>query len=221
MSIGPTVTWEDLRAAFLETPVGESLKPAREQLDQLLLRGQVFLLIDGLDEIAPSSRRAVRLALWEFWGKYPNCRCIMTSRVIGYETVQFDWGLAGSCFIPRQLLSEINQTIDDFHAQNESTRIEKVDDPRPSTETYNLANPFLAALGRVRDWLENSPQSKKVVFLTERVPSKRQARLQANQAQHLYLAVNLDVHKAFVTPFDDEQLAQFARNWYTARETSR
>lgn len=99
LSVGPDVTWESLLASFLARPVGHRLREERARherledslLGRLLASGQAIVLLDGLDEIGNSdARRALRSVIHEAMENYPHVRWVLTSRVVGYEEVEFD-----------------------------------------------------------------------------------------------------------------------------------
>ncbi len=88
LDIGPGVTWEALLDAFLAHPVGKPLP--RPVLESALEQGRAFLLLDGLDEIGSAAvRDDLRQAVWEGMDRYPECRWLMTSRLVGYEEAWF------------------------------------------------------------------------------------------------------------------------------------
>lgn len=87
------IGWESLLGAFLAHPVAEPLK-SREAVERLLRSGQALLLLDGLDEIRSERlRKALRDAVHEGMRCYPTCRWVLTSRLVGYEEVPFDFSL--------------------------------------------------------------------------------------------------------------------------------
>ena len=88
LKIGPDIDWDKLLALFVQTPSGRLLTLTR--LQRLLEDGEAMLMLDGLDEItSPAIRRALRDAVFEGLDRYPGCRWLMTSRVVGYEDVPF------------------------------------------------------------------------------------------------------------------------------------
>lgn len=90
------VTWDGLVEAILAGP-GRSLLRS-EQLTRLLEDGKVLLLLDGLDEVADHRVRGdLRTALRAGAERYPGCRWVMTSRVVGYAEVPFHADGAGGC----------------------------------------------------------------------------------------------------------------------------
>ena len=90
MKIGPKLGWDSLLAAFLAHPVAERLR-GEGKVEDLLERGQAFPLLDGLDEIGNLEvRRAVRAAVFEGSARYPSCRFLVTSRIVGYEATPFE-----------------------------------------------------------------------------------------------------------------------------------
>lgn len=88
LRIGPDIDWDKLLAMFVQTSIGRPLTLTR--LQRLLEDGEAMLMLDGLDEItSPAIRRALRDAVFEGLDRYPGCRWLMTSRVVGYEDVPF------------------------------------------------------------------------------------------------------------------------------------
>jgi internalin A len=60
-------------------------------VDDFLRRGQAIFLLDGIDEISSIDvRRALRASVFEGMERYPRCRWLMTSRIVGYDTAVFD-----------------------------------------------------------------------------------------------------------------------------------
>ncbi len=89
MKLGPRLNWDSLLAAFLAHPVAEWLR-APGKVQDLLERGQAFPLLDGLDEIGNLEvRRALRAAVFNGMARYPACRFLVTSRVVGYDAAPF------------------------------------------------------------------------------------------------------------------------------------
>lgn len=88
LELEPELGWEGLLDAFLNRPVAEDLD--RRLAQELLDRGQAFVLLDGVDEIASVARRqALRSAVIEGVERYPECRWLVTSRQVGYDRVPF------------------------------------------------------------------------------------------------------------------------------------
>jgi internalin A len=83
------LTWESLLDAFLRHGVAARLG-TRQRLVDLLERGQAWLLFDGVDEIGSlSTRLELRSAVWELGRRFPGCRILVTSRIVGYDEVPF------------------------------------------------------------------------------------------------------------------------------------
>ncbi len=88
LDLGPAPTWNGMLEAFLRHAVARDL--SLSALKDLFERGQAFPLLDGLDEIGSvATREALRDALLEGVRRYPACRFLLTSRVVGYEQVPF------------------------------------------------------------------------------------------------------------------------------------
>ena len=90
LSIGPDITWDRLLDSFLSKPVARALK-SREHVEDILQRGQALIMLDGLDEIGSArTREALHKAVLDGLSRYPACRWLLTSRIVGYESVPFD-----------------------------------------------------------------------------------------------------------------------------------
>lgn len=64
----------------------------REDLDDILARQQALIFWDGLDEIGDQeARRALREVFFVMADKYPGCKWLLTSRLLGYDDVRFDY----------------------------------------------------------------------------------------------------------------------------------
>ncbi|MBV8729698.1 MAG: HEAT repeat domain-containing protein [Acidobacteriia bacterium] len=90
---GPVPLWIDLReyarrpdgiVRYLESEQTFGLEAGR--VSEHLSGGKAALYLDGLDEIfAPQIRAAVIEQIAAFSARYPQARCVVTSRIIGYE----------------------------------------------------------------------------------------------------------------------------------------
>jgi hypothetical protein len=70
-------------------PVAAALAADDALFRSTLASESVFFLIDGLDEIGdPQRRTAIRNAIWEGFGKYPQARWLITSRIVGYDQAE-------------------------------------------------------------------------------------------------------------------------------------
>ena len=87
LPIDVDVTWDKLLASFLARPVAESLGN-NDQVHEIFSRGQALIMLDGLDEVGDAvSRAAVRRCIADAMERFPNCRWIITSRIVGYESI--------------------------------------------------------------------------------------------------------------------------------------
>ena len=69
---------------------------APELLDAEVAAGRCVFLLDGLDEIVhPGRRKEIRDRLQELAAAHPQCRAIVTSRIVGYREVQLPAGEDG------------------------------------------------------------------------------------------------------------------------------
>ena len=82
---------------LLEAFLGREMSaPLREDdgryLRQALAEGQAFVLLDGIDELGDrETRENLRSAVFDGMARYPDCRWLLTSRIVGYDEVPFDW----------------------------------------------------------------------------------------------------------------------------------
>lgn len=90
LKLGPLRGFDDLLAAFMARPVAEALRSQPEVLREHLDRGNVLLLLDGLDEVAFDQREALRAAVREGWTRHPNMLMLATSRIVGYDACPLD-----------------------------------------------------------------------------------------------------------------------------------
>ena len=84
--------FDGLLEAFLSR---EMSAPLREDdgryLRQALAEGQAFVLLDGIDELGDrTARENLRSAVFDGMVRYPDCRWLLTSRIVGYDEVPFD-----------------------------------------------------------------------------------------------------------------------------------
>ena len=84
--------FDGLLEAFLSREMSAPLLGNdRRYLTQTLEEGRAFLLLDGIDELGGrEARENLRSAVFDGIARYPACRWLLTSRIIGYEEAPFD-----------------------------------------------------------------------------------------------------------------------------------
>ena len=84
--------FDGLLEAFLSRELSAPLlEEDRRYLMQTLEEGRAFLLLDGIDELGGrEARENLRSAVFDGVSRYPACRWLLTSRIVGYEEVPFD-----------------------------------------------------------------------------------------------------------------------------------
>lgn len=83
------ITWEGLLKAFLTHGIGRYIGTL-DTLKAILKSGDAVIFLDGLDEIASVLvRKRLRDAVHAGFAEFPNCRWILTSRIVGYDDVPF------------------------------------------------------------------------------------------------------------------------------------
>lgn len=91
LKLPASLDWDALIGAFLDRPIAARFERNRDLLESVFANGQALFLFDGLDEISQSSTRALlRDVIMEGLHRYPNCKCICTSRTVGYEEYAID-----------------------------------------------------------------------------------------------------------------------------------
>ena len=98
--------------AFLNHAMSEPLREG-DYLKQILHNGQALLLLDGIDELGDrAAREDLRSAVLDGMTLYPNCKWLLSSRVVGYDEVPFNE--PGAC------LATISSPIGQFLKKNPS-----------------------------------------------------------------------------------------------------
>ena len=85
--------FDGLLEAFLSREMSASLRDdaGRQYLNRMLAEGNAFLLLDGIDEIGDRrSREDLREAVFDGMARFPDCRWLLSSRIVGYDEVPFD-----------------------------------------------------------------------------------------------------------------------------------
>ncbi len=86
--------FDGLLEAFLSHEMCAPLRDdeGRRYLNQTLHGGHAFLLLDGIDEIGDRrSREDFREAVFDGIARFPDCRWLLSSRIVGYDELPFDW----------------------------------------------------------------------------------------------------------------------------------
>ena len=85
--------FDGLLDTFFSQPKSEPLRKGK-YLYQMLEEGRVLILLDGIDEIGdPKAREDLRSAVFEGFDRYPRCRWLLSSRIVGYDEVAFNENL--------------------------------------------------------------------------------------------------------------------------------
>jgi internalin A len=64
---------------------------SKATLARMLKDGSALIMLDGLDEIGSTAvRKDLRDAVWDAMKRYPKCRWLFTSRIVGYDEVPFE-----------------------------------------------------------------------------------------------------------------------------------
>ena len=174
--------FDGLLEAFLRREMSAPLRDddGRRYLNQTLAEGNAFLLLDGIDEIGDrSSRDNLREAVFDGIARFPDCRWLLSSRIVGYDEVPFDMQT------PR-LAQELSSLINDDHEQPEELLREYRREQHPSRRGYQggrVAIRYIAPFddARIAAFARN--------WYTQREAATQRARANAN---HLVRAVHAD-----------------------------
>ena len=90
LSLRGVTSFPDLLGAFLNHPMSEPLRNDM-YLSHMLEEGRALILLDGIDELGdPTARKNLRDAVFEGFDRYPHCRWVLSSRIVGYDEAPFD-----------------------------------------------------------------------------------------------------------------------------------
>ena len=85
--------FDGLLDTFFSQPKSEPLRKGK-YLYKMLEEGRALILLDGVDEIGdPKAREDLRSAVFEGFDRYPRCRWLLSSRIVGYDEVAFNENL--------------------------------------------------------------------------------------------------------------------------------
>ena len=91
LQLRDVTSFRELLDAFLNHAMSEPLRGSN-LLTQMLTDGRALILLDGIDEIGDSkARENLRTAVFDGFELYPNCLWLLSSRVVGYHEVRFDY----------------------------------------------------------------------------------------------------------------------------------
>lgn len=83
LELTPESTCEDVLKQYVAKGPGKYL--SQWEIVNAMEQGQAVFLVDGLDELSePKRRERLRHILWRCMRVYPQCRFVITSRVVGY-----------------------------------------------------------------------------------------------------------------------------------------
>ena len=90
LSLHGVTTFRELLNAFLRHAMSAPLR-RRRYLKQMLDQGRALILLDGIDELGdPTARKQLKKAVYDGFARYPHCRWVLSSRIVGYDEVPFD-----------------------------------------------------------------------------------------------------------------------------------
>jgi hypothetical protein len=181
--------WSDVLAAFVKHPAGQALGSI-DRVKTLLERGHAIVLVDGLDEAGDiATRRAISEAVDALMVAFPYARCIITSRVVGYD----DAALREQAELPAHGPGASGETS----IARWLSRVESLDRREFAGESV-----FASLFTRDQFFRE---MITSVGHLSKGSLPPRTA----------------VVSRYYVTPFNDERISLFVRNWHERHETDR
>ena len=173
--------FDGLLEAFLSREMSASLRDdaGRQYLNRMLAEGNAFLLLDGIDEIGDRrSREDLREAVFDGMARFPDCRWLLSSRIVGYDEVPFDSQRArpdaGRSHLRRG--SEVREEVAPPYGRERRTSTRKLGDGRIVTRYIApFDDPRVATFARK--------------WYYQRDPASQRA---ATNANHLIRAVHAD-----------------------------
>ena len=213
LTLPTNLDWAKLLELFLAQPTAHKLREQRELLEELLLRGQVLVMLDGLDEISnEASKGLLKSAVVE--GVYRNnqCRWLMTSRIVGYDRIPFHtFGPSYLKPTPPSLGSPIGPEL-----WPGISALVGPDAPPPSLETSYGAALWPATADLQLKWSESD---------FKRLQLKEWSLDQQHSEKFKFPFESLWGYMAFakllyLAPFDDRQVEALVRKWYVEREAN-
>ena len=135
--------FDGLLSAFLGHKMSAPLNSdGGEYLKQSLADGKTFLLLDGIDEVGnQGAREDLRKAVLDGLNRYPHCRWLLSSRIVGYDEVPFDTSerdVESRTQLERERLRESGQTGRKSKEKGITTRyIAPFDDRRITAFAHN------------------------------------------------------------------------------------
>ena len=174
--------FDGLLEAFLSREMSAPLRDddGRRYLNRTLAEGNAFLLLDGIDEIGDrTSRDNLRQAVFAGIDRFPECRWLLSSRIVGYDEVPFDMQTI-------RLAQDPSSLISDDHERQEELLREYRREQHPSRHGYKdggVAIRYIAPFddARIVAFARN--------WYTQREAATQRARANAN---HLVRAVHAD-----------------------------
>ena len=174
--------FDGLLEAFLSHEMSAPLRDddGRRYLNQTLAEGNAFLLLDGIDEIGDrGSRENLREAVFDGVARFPDCRWLLSSRIVGYDEVPFDMQRI-------RFAQDLSSLLDADHDKREELLREYRREQHPSRRGYKggrIAIRYIAPFddARIAAFARN--------WYTQREAATQRARVNAN---HLVRAVHAD-----------------------------
>ena len=221
LRIGRNIDLESLIDAFLDHDMAKPLAGAKSRLLDLMEDGRVCFLIDGLDEVGDiATRRALRSAFQQGFSRYPSCRWILTSRIVGYDDAPIE-------FLSNEDLKAAITNFSEIWSEEDAKELSShwlltsdhvLADPFktdvPEAERDNLLRAFRnSAVHR-----KENRQGKLDIETMSDSSSGEDSRIRENLDDGI--AKPFNVKRLYVSPFDDRQIRRFVENWYRIRESA-
>lgn len=89
LSLDGVLSFDELLRAFLNHSMCHPLQNGR-YFEKCLQKERVIFCLDGIDEVGDlASRQRLRKAIFDGIARYPNCKWLLSSRIVGYDEVPF------------------------------------------------------------------------------------------------------------------------------------
>ena len=149
--------FDGLMDSFLDQPKSKPLGEG-EYLYQMLKEGRAFIMLDGVDEIGDlKAREDLRHAVFEGFDRYPRCRWLLSSRIVGYDEVAFNETLNPQTgqSSPREVLKKSRSS--DAQRTRQQTDLGRARTAQEFDDGYDVVTRYIAPFddGRIEQFARN------------------------------------------------------------------
>ena len=118
LALQDVTSFDELISTFLRHPMCSPFVQ-NSYLYKMLEAGNVLVVFDGIDEVGDiDQRKNLRNCIFEGFDRFPKCKWILTSRIIGYDEVIFEPGERSKGSTLQQLKREESNAVNPQREKN-------------------------------------------------------------------------------------------------------